>query len=85
MIQYGIIIICQKTINIINFAREAEFLFIKQGIVKEKDAHLFQHESLTSKMVSEYLENHVWICAHENELGQGVVLWAIWFLCSWDN
>ena len=36
MIQYGIIIICQKTINIINFAREAEFLFIKQGTVKEK-------------------------------------------------
>ena len=59
MIQCGIIIICQKTINTINFAREAEFLFIKQDTVKEKDAHLFQHESLTSKMVSEYLENHV--------------------------
>ena len=32
-----------------------------------------------------YCESYVYICAHTNDLDQGMVLWGFWFCNSCDN
>ena len=64
MSQYRIISICQRTINIINCAQDGASLITRQGAVKKKNAHLFQHQGHTNKIDSTYLENYIGIYAH---------------------
>ena len=61
MSQYRIIIICQRTINVITRAQEGASMITKQ-------------ETKKNKMASENLENYIWIYAHANDLEQGVIL-----------
>ena len=52
-----VVSICQRTINIINCAQEGASLITKEGVVKKKNANLFQHQGHTNKMDSDYYEN----------------------------
>ena len=81
----SLVYVKELSISFINCAQEGASLISKQGAVKKKNVYLFQHQGHTNKMDSKYLENYVWIYAHASDLNQGVVLWGIWFLCSYDN
>ena len=60
----------------------------------QKNAYLFQHQGHTNKMDSEYLENHVWISGHGNDLDHEIVFWGFDSfavvaitntVCEWSN
>ena len=53
MSQYRIISICQRTINIFNCAQVVTSLITKQETIK-KNLYLFQYQSHTNNMDSEY-------------------------------
>ena len=75
----------ELSISFINCTQDGASLINKERAVKKKNAYFCQHQGHTNKMDSEYLENYVWIYTHASDLGQGVVLWRIWFLCSCGN
>ena len=67
MTHYRVFIICQRTVNTIKCAQEGASWITKQGAVKKKMCICFKIKTTRTK----------WICAHANDLDQGIALCGI--------
>ena len=75
----------ELSISFINCAQEDAALISKQGVVKKKMCICFNVKATRTKLIQSILKTMFEFMLKASDLDQGVALWGIWFLCSYDN